>query len=305
MIVSGCSEQAANRAMGWAPGYAADYQEESQSSLTHASMPKNRGNDRAAAANDDAAQYAEPGNSVQRKLVKRANISIRAENLAAAENSINALIEQHGAYAASTTINENYRNYEVRVPSSAHDRFLSTMSGVGRILEWNESAEDVTLRYYDLEGRLATKQELLKTFQSYLGKAKNIEEILSVEERILDLQSEIDNTGRDLRLLGDLVDYSTIGITIYGPVAALPSSRTTLTERVRELFSGFGVFLSTVALVLLGIVIYGIPLLLLLTLLFWLLFGRIGLLKKLWFITAGKDRRGGESNRDAGGKTEL
>jgi hypothetical protein len=38
----------------------------------------------------------------------------------------------------------------------------------------------------------------------------------------------------------------------------------------------------------LGIIVYGVPGILILTLLFWVLFGRIGLLKKLWRIVAGK-----------------
>jgi uncharacterized small protein (DUF1192 family) len=243
-----------------------------------------------AATNGKAAQHLETGNSVQRKLVKRANLRIRVEDLAAAGTAIDALIKQHGAYTAAATINENYRNYTVRVPASAYDAFLAGMSGMGRTLNRTESAEDVTLRYYDLEGRLATKQELLKTFQSYLGKAKNIEEILSVEERIAGLQSDIDRTGNELRQLGDLTDYATFEIEIFVPVTAAPPSGTTLAERIRELFSGFGEFLSRVALALLGIIIYGIPLLLLAALLFWLLLGRVGLLKKLWFGIAGKGR---------------
>jgi hypothetical protein len=36
------------------------------------------------------------------------------------------------------------------------------------------------------------------------------------------------------------------------------------------------------------IVIYGIPILLLLTFFFWLLFGKTGLMKKLWRVTVGK-----------------
>jgi hypothetical protein len=43
--------------------------------------------------------------------------------------------------------------------------------------------------------------------------------------------------------------------------------------------------------VLVGIVIYGIPVILGAALLFWLLFGRIGLLKKLWRLAAGKNTK--------------
>jgi hypothetical protein len=224
----------------------------------------------------------------ERKLVKRANLSIRVEDLAGADAWVNSLMEQHGAYAASTEISENSRSYVIRVPQRAYEAFLAGMSGMGRTMRRSESAEDVTVRYYDLAGRLATKQALLETYRSYLGKAKDIEEILSVEARIAELQNEIDGTGKELRRLANLVDFALIELDIYGPAASAPYQGPALGERVRELFSGFGGFVSTALVILLGMAIYGIPALLLLTLLFWILWGRIGLVKKLWHIAAGK-----------------
>ena len=233
------------------------------------------------------AQFA---GAAERKLVKRAQLRVRVEDLAAADASVNALMERYGAYAASTEIEENSRAYLIRVPHESYGAVLSAAGGMGRTLYRSESAEDVSLRYYDLAGRLATKRELLKTFQSYLGKAKNIEEILSVETRIAELQNEIDGTGKELRSLANLVDFATVALDLYGPVAASRYTGPTLGERIKELFGGFGDFVFTVLVVLTGAVIYGIPLLLLLALLFWLCFGRIGLIRKLWCAAAGRQR---------------
>jgi hypothetical protein len=224
----------------------------------------------------------------QRKLVRRANLEIRVQDLDAAEKSVNSIMEKNGAYASSTNASENSRYYTIRVPASSYNALLSEVNGMGRLLYKNESAEDVTLHYYDLEGRLATKRELLKTYQSYLGKAKNIEEILSVEEKIAGLEDEIDGTGRELRNLANQVDYSTVTLEISGPVTTPSYSAPTLTERFSSLFSSFGGFVSIVLVILLGVVIYGVPSLLILILLFWILFGKVGLLKKLWRAVAGK-----------------
>jgi hypothetical protein len=121
-----------------------------------------------------------------------------------------------------------------------------------------------------------------------LGRARNIEEILSVEAKISELQNDLEGTGRELRNLANRVDYAVVDLNIQGPVASSPYRGPTAGERFRELFSGFGGFLSVLAVILSGIVIYGIPVLLLLILLFWLLFGKIGLLKKLLRAAAGK-----------------
>jgi hypothetical protein len=218
----------------------------------------------------------------ERKLVKTATLRIRVENLSAADDAVTALLKKYDAYAASTNIEENSRYYSLRVPAKFYDIFLTETGSMGRLINRYENTEDVTLRYYDLEGRLATKKELLKTFQSYLGKAKTIEEILSVEARLSELQYDIEGTGIQLRNLANRVDYATIDLSLHGPVNSSPNRGLTFGERVKQLFGGFGGFLSAVAMILLVIVIYGIPILLLLGLLFVLLFGKIGLAKKLW-----------------------
>jgi len=229
-------------------------------------------------------------NNVERKLVKRASIRMRVENLEAADASIAGLMEKYGAYAASTEIEENSYRYSLRVPSPEYDIFLSEMNGIGRTLRRLETTEDVTLQYYDLEGRLVTKRELLRTYQSYLGRARNIEEILSVEARIAELQSDIEGTGKQLRSLANRVDYATIDLNLLGPVVSTSNKDSTFGDQIKNLFGGFGGFLSAVTMVIIGIVIYGIPILLLLALLYLVLFGRIGLLKKLWRVVTVKNR---------------
>ena len=270
-------------------GSSANYYDASYNDAPAASMMRyaSEMDDRETSPQSSELEAANLTNS-ERKLVKRANVRIRVENLEIADASISGLLLKYNAYTASTNIEEKSRFYSMRVPAQYYDIFLSDMNGMGKLLQRRESTEDVTLRYYDLEGRLSTKKELLKTFQSYLGKAGSIEEILAVEARIAELQYDIDGTGIQLRNLANQVDYSTIELSLLGPIATTTSQGLTLGERIKQLFNGFGDFLSTVAVIIIVIVVYGIPVLLILGILFWLFFGRIGLLKKLWFLVKGK-----------------
>jgi hypothetical protein len=84
------------------------------------------------------------------------------------------------------------------------------------------------------------------------------------------------------------VDYATIDLTILGPASSSTNRGLTFGERIKQLFSGFGNFLSVTVVVAIGFVIFGIPILLILFFLYWILFGRIGLLKKLWRLAANK-----------------
>jgi len=223
----------------------------------------------------------------ERKLVKRADIRIRVENLETADASISSLMKKYNAYAASTNLSEDSYRYSLRVPAKWYELFLDEIN-IGRQIHRSENTEDVTIRYYDLEGRLETKKELLRTYQAYLRRATNIEEILKVEAQIANLQHEIDGTGQQLRQLANQVDYATIELVLLGPAAATQRRGETFGERIKQTFGGFGIFLFGVALVLINIVIYVIPIFLLIVFFVWLFFGRIGLLKKLWRIVVGE-----------------
>jgi hypothetical protein len=166
---------------------------------------------------------------------------------------------------------------------------LAELAGLGKMLRRTENTEDVTLRYYDLESRLTTQRGLLITYRGYLEKAKSIEELMTVERHISDLQREIDYTGTQFRSLANLVDYATINVEISGPVAAFSLSEPSLGEKLKSLFASFGKVVSTALVVLTGIIIYGIPAILIFFLLFWILFGRIGLLKKLMSLVSRKN----------------
>jgi hypothetical protein len=228
------------------------------------------------------------GTERTRKLINRAELRIRVQDIEAVEKPVMDSLEKYGAYSASTYINENSRSYSIRVPSVSYGTLLAEIAGMGKILRRLESAEDVTLKYYDLDARLASKQELLKTFQAYLGKAANIEEIMTVEIRIAELQNEIEWTGTELKRLADLVDYASIDLNIVGPLNTPSYSKPSLPERIGELFSSFESFASNALLILIGFVIFGIPCILALVLLFWLLFGKIGLIRRLFTAVAWK-----------------
>ena len=238
-------------------------------------------------AEETAAMFAND-DPPRRRLVRRAEMRVRVEDLERAGDEIGALMHRYGAFSSSSNITETAHRHTIRVPASLYDSFIASVSGLGQVLHRIENTEDVTLQYFDLESRLATQRELLDTFRSYLGRAANINEILSVEARIAELQRTIDWTGRDLRRLGDLVDYSTVTLSIEGRAGPGAFVGPTLRERMGDLFDGFGRFLSGALLFAIGFVIYGIPVLLAAAFLYWLLLGRIGLLKRLFRLAAGK-----------------
>ena len=250
---------------------------------------------RAETSNESIEQFGENIQDIQevaiRKLITSSNLQIRIENLNSGVDTLNEIMGKYGTYASSIIVRENLRDYTIRVPAVNYKYLLNEIMEIGNVIRFNETTEDVTLRYFDLESRLNTKRELIITFQSYLGRANNIEEILSVEKRIAELQAEIDDVGRQFRLLSDLIDYSTIRLELLGPISGADYGRVTIWDRIKGLMTGFKDYVSTIVIALLAIVVYGIPIIIILLLLYWLFFGKIGLLKKSFKLVSGKDKR--------------
>jgi hypothetical protein len=225
-----------------------------------------------------------------RKFTTSSNLQIRIDNLDGGVNKLNEIISRYDTYASSINIYENSRSYTLKVPTQKYKIFLEEIMKIGKIIYYEETTEDVTLRYYDLESRLNTKRELIKTFQNYLDKAKNIEEILSVESRLAELQAEIDDVGKQFRLLNNLIDYSTIRLELHGPISVTNYGKETIGEKIKGLMNGFGDFVSAIAVILLAMTVYGIPSIMILLLLYWVLFGKIGILKRIIkFISGNKE----------------
>jgi hypothetical protein len=234
----------------------------------------------AGAAPENGQETAAPEKG--RKLIKSARIQIRVENFEEAAAGIGAILERYQAYASNSSLRANSGSYTLKIPSVHYESVLQEIGNTGKVLHRSETMEDTTLRYYDLEGKLSTRLELLKTFQSYLGKANSIDEIMTVEKRIAELQQEIDWYGSQLADLSHLIDYATINLELVGPASESSYYKPTVKDRIGGLFQSFSGVASTALVVIVGILIFGIPALLIIILLFWILFGKIGLIRRIW-----------------------
>ena len=224
---------------------------------------------------------------VERKLVKKADLRIEADpslvskegKLLGVNQKIDTLIKKYGAYSENTYSDEDSAEFTLRVPKVYYESFISETGILGTVKSRTETAEDVTIQFFDLEGRLNTRKALLATFQSYISRAKDIDDIMKIETRIAALQNEIDTIGNQFTRLGNLVDYATVHLTIFSNYRHIEKPYT-LGDRIKELFSSFGEFASSAFIVILGAIVYAGPIIIVFLIAFWLLFGRVGILKK-------------------------
>ncbi|WP_141709377.1 DUF4349 domain-containing protein, partial [Brachyspira hampsonii] len=144
----------------------------------------------------------------------------------------------------------------------------------------NINTQDVTETYYDTENRIKNREVLLEKLRNYLREAKNIDEILKVEDRINTLTYEIETMKGNLKNLQSSIDYSRVTLNISNPEAI--KSSTNIYNKYLNLISFLKAFFSGILFFLIGFTAAAIPIVLILALFYYICFGKIGLIKKLY-----------------------
>lgn len=222
--------------------------------------------------------------NLERKLIKNGNISIEVNVLSEAESAVEAWCKSYGGFISTSDFNERGAWFNVRIPAAKFDEAMEAVGKLGVVKSKGSSVQDVSEQFYDLQGRLENRKLLRAKLKNYMEKTSSIADLLKIETELNNVQSEIESMeGRFKRLSGQ-IEYSTISVNVMLPYNT--------TERGFE-FPDFGEgvrifganvmkFFASLVTWIFYIIVCGIPVVAVLSLLFWLLFGRVGLLIKLY-----------------------
>lgn len=238
---------------------------------------------------------AAPSLSENRKLIRTGNIRFEVSSLAETKAAVEAWAKRFGGYVSDFSEDGRSLGMTVHIPSSAFDDAMSSSGTIGKIVSKSADSVDVTDRFYDLDSRLATRRVLLERLQSYLREAKNMKDMLEIETKINDVTAEIEQMQGQFNRLSEQIDYSEIYIEANLPYNhaedrgfIFPDLKSAFIEFCETVVGFFANFI----FVILYIIIFGIPILCVAFLLYWICFGKIGVLRKLFEkIRAGKKEK--------------
>ena len=156
---------------------------------------------------------------IKKKIIRDGRLGLRVTELEKTKTRIDTLVKANGAYYANESFNnsdwESSFNLKIRIPSVNFEKFISGIeASEGEVLYKVIDARDVTSQFIDLETRLENKRNYLIRYNDLLKKANSVKDILEIEEKIRVLEEEIDSTTGQLKYLSDLVDYSTLDLTL-------------------------------------------------------------------------------------------
>ncbi len=224
----------------------------------------------------------------ERKLIKTGSVQLTVKSLEDSDANIEKWTKKYGGYIANSNMYETSCRYTVKIPAENFDEAMNSVSEFGKIRNRSVNVKDVTDQFYDLQGRLETKKILQEKYNQYLKKADKMKDLLEVERELNSVISEIESMEGQMQRLSHQISYSTIEISF--TAVSTPRTIDTYINKIRwkSVLANIVNFFIKIFLIIIYVIVIGIPLIAFAAFLFWLLFGKIGLLKKLFSKLRGK-----------------
>lgn len=189
-----------------------------------------------------------PLNNSQDKIIRRVDLEVETQEFDQLISSIDTHINQLGGYVESSNISGRryysnnsmlYGSIVARIPKARLNDFLNTVDDISNVVSRNESTENVTIKYVDVESHkkaLKIEQERLLVL---LEKVETLEDIIALEERLSTIRYELENYEAQLRTYDNLVEYSTVTMNIQEVerITAVAEKKPSVWDRIRV---GFG-----------------------------------------------------------------
>jgi hypothetical protein len=139
-------------------------------------------------------------------LIYTATMTLAVFETKKAIDAVEELARSRGGYLVS----RSDQSVTVRVPTKLFQGTLEGVSKVGDELHREVNVRDVTEQYADLEIRLKNAEAVRQRLEALLAKAGKVEDALAVERELERITQAIEQMKGRLRLLSELVAFSTI-----------------------------------------------------------------------------------------------
>ena len=165
------------------------------------------------------------GASLERKIIQTASMTLQVKDVAQAFQEVTRVADGAGGFLGSSSFSnqdeEQVASATIRVPATRYQEVLASLRGLATKVESEESqATDVTEEYTDLGSRLRNLQAAETQYLGFLERAKDIGEVLQVQDRLNTVRADIEQVQGRINLLDSLSDMSTITVHLRPESAA-------------------------------------------------------------------------------------
>lgn len=169
-----------------------------------------------------AAGTAIPPEGVIRKLIYKANLTMKVKDYSQAQAEIRDLTALAGGYIVQFSENSSTREqggqFVLKIPSGGFSSFLKDLEKIPHLqIQHSMQAQDVSEEYVDLEARLKAKQIQEGRYLDFMQKASKTDDLVAFSNQLGKVQEEIEQIKGRMRFIDQNVAYSTVEIRVYQP----------------------------------------------------------------------------------------
>lgn len=194
--------------------------------------------------------------ALNRKLSRRADISLTVEDVDAAAVKVRSIAAAAKGIVLSEAISSEpdvpetggYSTITISVPSEALDATLDRVAELGDVHSRNTSTEDVTAQYVDTESRVETMRASVERVRALMGEATRLADIVSLEAELSRRQADLEALQSQLAALDDAVTLSPIEVRLSTDESVLEKDDDT--GFLAGLTAGWDAFTTSVAVLL-------------------------------------------------------
>jgi hypothetical protein len=169
--------------------------------------------------------------SIDRKIIYNARLEMEVADVDRAAAEVQRLVTALGGFLVSANVRDEGQGEErrrvaevsVRVPTTAYADALAQLRQLAsRLRSETAQSNDVTEEYADLQARLRNLRATEARYLELLAQARNVGEVLQVQDRLNAVRLEIERVQGRLNLLDRLTDMAAITVRLEPPAAPAP-----------------------------------------------------------------------------------
>jgi hypothetical protein len=154
-----------------------------------------------------------------RYLIRNATLSVEVRDARQASRTLIAAVEAARGYVAEShesvdALGQRSVVITVRVPAGRFDGSLGQIEALGKVMDKQVTAEDVTEEFVDSQARLRNLQASEERLLAHLRQTGRLPDILLVENALTRVRGEIEQLEGRLRYLAHRIAYSTLAVTL-------------------------------------------------------------------------------------------
>jgi len=154
----------------------------------------------------------------ERYVVAKAKLDLQTKQYDELNKDINAKLKELNGYIENKSEHNydsgRYQSLVVRVPSGKLDAFLNGLEKNATVTQMDVSYTDVTDEMIETGSRKKALEAEEKALLDILKKAQSIDEIITVQDRLSKIKSELESYILKLQKLKNQVNYSTVNMDI-------------------------------------------------------------------------------------------